>query len=286
VMSTQTPEKLDWFPFYFQRFKASEAWKLPDYQWCWYMKLLIESADSPLPGYLPGSLDKLWRLAGAKSEHYFAKWGGPELVSRLFCRTEIEGQTWIYNKRMLQVIHQQDRKLTRRRSRNTISLSLSIQEIPDWIPHDVFHEYVQMREKIKKPMTGNAIKLAYRKLEKLKAEGHDPTAVLEQSIFRSWAGLFPLEQVGNGLRGPGRTDMAGAPRNGASGPPAKASNIDPKCPTCKGLGFTLAAGKASPCPCRKRNATNGTSERCGDERQSADASNASRDFKSAGANDR
>lgn len=197
---TADQTKLDWFPFHFQRFKGSEAWKLPDYQWCWYMKLLIESADSQLPGYLPGSLDKLWRLAGAKSEHYFQKWGGPELVSRLFCRTEIEGQTWIYNKRMLQVINDADKKLTRRRRRSTISLSLSLQEVPAFINQELFHQYVEMREKIKKPMTGEAIKMAYRKLGKLKEQGHDPKAVLEQSIFRSWAGLFPVEAEVDGKK--------------------------------------------------------------------------------------
>lgn len=186
--------KLDWIPLYFQRLKGSEAWNLPDYQFCWYMKLLIESADSPIPGYLPGSLDKLWRLAGAKSQPYFEKWGGCELVSRLFCRTEIEGQTWIYNKRMLQTIYEQSQKLSHKTRKRSLSLSVSLQSVPDFIDQDLFNKYVEMREKIKKPMTGAAIKMAYRKLEKLQSEGHDPGEVLEQSIFNSWQGLFPVNQ--------------------------------------------------------------------------------------------
>ena len=183
--------KLDWIPLYIQRLKGSEAWALPDYQFCWYMKLLIESADSPIPGYLPGSLDKLWRLAGAKSQPYFEKWGGCELVSRLFCRTEIEGQTWIYNRRMLQTLYEQSQKLSHKARKRSLSLSLSIQSVPDFINQDLFGQYIEMREKIKKPMTGNAIKLAYRKLEKLKEQGHDPNAVLEHSIFNSYQGLWP-----------------------------------------------------------------------------------------------
>lgn len=190
--------KLDWIPLYIQRLKASKAWAMSDYQFGWYMKLLIESADSPIPGYLPGSLDKLWQIAGAKSQSYFEKWGGCELVSRLFSRTEISGQTWIYNERMLQVIYEQNRKLSHKQRKRGISLSLSIQEIPKEIPEEVFHEYVLMREKIKKPMTPNAIKLAYGKLAKLKEQGHDPKLVLEQSIFNSWQGLFPLRVENNG----------------------------------------------------------------------------------------
>lgn len=191
--------KLDWIPLYIQRLKGSEAWNLSDYQFCWYMKLLIESADSPIPGYLPASTDKLWRLAGAKSQSYFEKWGGCELVSRLFLRTEIEGQGWIYNKRMLQTIYEQSEKLSTKKRKRRVSLSLSLQSVPDFINQDLFHQYVEMREKIKKPLTANAIRLAYRKLESLKEQGHDPTAVLEQSIFRSWAGLFPVEQQQRGV---------------------------------------------------------------------------------------
>lgn len=249
---TESPDKLDWFPFYFQRAKGSKAYKMPDFRFGWYMKLLIESADSPIPGYLPASTDKLWRLAGAKSEHYFTKWGGPELVSELFCRTEIEGQGWIYNKRMLQVLYQQHEKLTKKKRRRVSSLSLSLQEIPDFVDQELFHQYVEMREKIKKPMTGNAIKLAYRTLSRLKEQGHDPKAVLEQSIFRSWAGLFPLEQVTNG-RGPGAANVAGKIGVGQSGAGAVKSLTDPECKVCCGTGWDRSTGKAAECECRKRN---------------------------------
>lgn len=65
--------------------------------------------------------------------------------------------------------------------------------LPDWIPKGEFEEFKKMRMKIRKPMTDYAIKLAVRDLEKLKDEGHDPKAVLEQSIKKSWQGLFPLK---------------------------------------------------------------------------------------------
>lgn len=68
--------------------------------------------------------------------------------------------------------------------------------IPDWIPKDEFEEYRKMRIKIKKQMTGKAVELAVNKLEKLKKEGYDLKAVLEQSILNSWQGLFPVKIEG------------------------------------------------------------------------------------------
>ena len=65
--------------------------------------------------------------------------------------------------------------------------------LPNWLPKEEFNEYQKMRQKIKKPMTDRAIELAIENLEKLKNEGYDPKAVLEQSILNSWQGLFPLK---------------------------------------------------------------------------------------------
>jgi phage replication O-like protein O len=54
--------------------------------------------------------------------------------------------------------------------------------------------YVEMRVKIKKPMTDKAKVLAVMKLEALRKLGHDPEKVLEQSIFNSWQGLFEIKR--------------------------------------------------------------------------------------------
>ena len=51
---------------------------------------------------------------------------------------------------------------------------------------------MEMRRQIKKPVTDRAKRMAIRKLEELKQEGHEPRAVLEQSEFRCWVGLFPV----------------------------------------------------------------------------------------------
>lgn len=42
-------------------------------------------------------------------------------------------------------------------------------------------------------MTTRAQELAFAQLADLKARGHDPVAVINQSIVRGWAGLFELK---------------------------------------------------------------------------------------------
>ena len=59
----------------------------------------------------------------------------------------------------------------------------------------VWSEWIEVRKKIRKPLTDRGIELAIAKLQKLKVEGNDPTEVLEQSIFNSWQGLFPIDKA-------------------------------------------------------------------------------------------
>lgn len=115
--------KLDWFPLYIHRLKASRTWSLPDYQWCWFMKLIIELADSDTPGYLPNDVDVLWPLAGARTRDFFLKRDGIGLVDREFRRTA-DG-LHIYNPRLLEVLTEQSEKLHRKKKVKEEPLSLS-----------------------------------------------------------------------------------------------------------------------------------------------------------------
>lgn len=57
-----------------------------------------------------------------------------------------------------------------------------------------FTDYVDMRKKIKAPMTDRAIELAINKLEKLSGgDNNKAIAILEQSVMNSWKGLFELK---------------------------------------------------------------------------------------------
>lgn len=70
--------------------------------------------------------------------------------------------------------------------------------LPPDIPTDEWNAFVDMRKRIKKPMTDHAKGLAVKELRKLATQGHDPPDVLNQSILNSWQGLFALKEQRNG----------------------------------------------------------------------------------------
>lgn len=69
--------------------------------------------------------------------------------------------------------------------------------LPDWLPANDWKAYLEMRIKIRKPMTDRAKELAIRELDRLRARGHPPDKVLEQSVLNSWQGLFEIKHNGN-----------------------------------------------------------------------------------------
>ena len=64
--------------------------------------------------------------------------------------------------------------------------------VPDWLPPEAWAAFLAHRKALRKPLTAQAVKLAIAKLDELRRQGHEPTAVLEQSILAGWQGLFPL----------------------------------------------------------------------------------------------
>jgi len=70
---------------------------------------------------------------------------------------------------------------------------------PDWIDLKIWTEYLNMRKKIKKPMTHYAQELAVKELLKFKDQGYDPNGILETSIQNSWQGLFEPKDEGKYL---------------------------------------------------------------------------------------
>ena len=65
----------------------------------------------------------------------------------------------------------------------------------DDLLNKTFSDYVEMRKKIKSPMTDRAIQLAMNNLEKLSGGDNDTAVqILEQSIMNSWKGLFALKE--------------------------------------------------------------------------------------------
>jgi uncharacterized protein YdaU (DUF1376 family) len=63
--------------------------------------------------------------------------------------------------------------------------------LPDWLPKESWDAWLEVRKKNRAPNTQRALDLALRELERLKGQGHDPAAVLENATMRGWRGLFP-----------------------------------------------------------------------------------------------
>lgn len=76
---------------------------------------------------------------------------------------------------------------------SSLRSELNAQALPAWIPGDAWDSFVEMRRKLRAPLTKKAEEIAVSELKKLRDEGNDPRAVLEQSTMKSWRGLFPVK---------------------------------------------------------------------------------------------
>jgi len=87
-------------------------------------------------------------------------------------------------------LNRQEPSSKARRVRSEASADVAL---PDWIPRETWADFVAMRKAMRKAMTPAAMRLQVKTLGDLRAQGHDPKAVLEQSIAASWQGLFPVK---------------------------------------------------------------------------------------------
>ena len=65
----------------------------------------------------------------------------------------------------------------------------------EWLPEEAWKGFLDMRKKIKKPLTERAITRMLNKLERMHLEGHNIQAVLEQSEDRCWADVYPVHGI-------------------------------------------------------------------------------------------
>ncbi len=81
--------------------------------------------------------------------------------------------------------------------------------LPDWIKKEDWAAFIEMRLKIRAPLTNSAAKLLLNRLARFRAAGDDAGEVLNQSIMNAWRGVWPLGKGGgNGAR----TYQQGTPR--------------------------------------------------------------------------
>lgn len=61
---------------------------------------------------------------------------------------------------------------------------------PEWLDSQAWEDFAEHRRKTKAALTEKAAKLALAELSKLRDQGHDPVAVINQTILNGWRGLF------------------------------------------------------------------------------------------------
>ena len=67
-------------------------------------------------------------------------------------------------------------------------------DVPDWVPSEAWDGFVQNRKAIKHALPPRAAKLILKELDKLRGQGADPAAVLEQSTRNGWRDVFPVRE--------------------------------------------------------------------------------------------
>ncbi|EIB0412624.1 hypothetical protein K7696_005376 [Escherichia coli] len=68
--------------------------------------------------------------------------------------------------------------------------------LPDWLPETLWHEWVQFRQALRKPIrTEQGANGAIRELEKFRQQGFSPVQVIRHSIANEYQGLFAPKGV-------------------------------------------------------------------------------------------
>ena len=63
--------------------------------------------------------------------------------------------------------------------------------LPDWIPADAWRGWKDHRKQVGRKFTEQAQRLAIRRLDALRAEGHDPRKLIDLAIESGWASFNP-----------------------------------------------------------------------------------------------
>lgn len=89
----------------------------------------------------------------------------------------------------------QDQKQTTRHAQPKKKTNGHSFELPGDIDTQLWADFIEMRQRIKKPATDRAKWLIIGKLANIEAQhGHAPRKVLQQSIRNSWQDVFPLRE--------------------------------------------------------------------------------------------
>jgi uncharacterized protein YdaU (DUF1376 family) len=82
-------------------------------------------------------------------------------------------------------------------------------DLPDWVPAEAWAGFVEMRRGKRAYPTARAVKLIVAELEKLRAAGHEPGAVLDQSTANNWTDVYALKGKKSGQAAGGGVAQVG-----------------------------------------------------------------------------
>jgi len=69
-------------------------------------------------------------------------------------------------------------------------------ELPEWLPRQTWTDFVDFRRSMKSGITKLSCVRLMSELTKLRGQGCDPVAVVDQSISNNWKGFFPIKSGG------------------------------------------------------------------------------------------
>jgi hypothetical protein len=72
---------------------------------------------------------------------------------------------------------------------------------PEWVDRSAWDGFVEMRKRIRYPLTPRAAELVWRELDKLRPQ-FDPDDVLDQSTRNAWRDVFPIRSAERARAGP------------------------------------------------------------------------------------
>ena len=91
-----------------------------------------------------------------------------------------------------------------KRSRNAVNVTEALPEkrreekketttaaLPEWVPKDAWDAFVEMRQRIRAPLTERGKALAVAELAKLRADGHEPRARIDEAVLKGWKSFYP-----------------------------------------------------------------------------------------------
>lgn len=130
-----------------------------------------------------GRLIEEWREAGKRGAE--KRWGNDRVGHRVGHQNPNGVAIASYTHTQPQPYTQPEPEPKKKKQRQIAPFTL-----PDWIPEPQWNAWLEARAKSKKPATEWAKKLAVRRLEDLRDQGHSPALVLAESAFNNWAGLF------------------------------------------------------------------------------------------------